>query len=73
MARSPLSTPRVHVVLIPGFAGFEALGQVEYYAGVTPQFRDWQKANQTVDVAVHYFDNFPTAAVATRGSACGTT
>lgn len=30
-ARSP-STKRFHVVLIPGFAGFDALGQLEYYA-----------------------------------------
>src|ERR1017187_7234056 len=36
------SPPRHHIVLVPGFAGFDALGQLEYYAGVTPQFRDWQ-------------------------------
>ena len=27
---------RLHVVLVPGFAGFDALGQLEYGAGVTP-------------------------------------
>jgi hypothetical protein len=27
---------RMHVILIPGFAGFDVLGQLEYYAGVTP-------------------------------------
>ena len=62
-ARSP-STKRFHVVLIPGFAGFDALGQLEYYGGVTPLFQHWQARNQVL----HYFDNFPTAAVATRAA-----
>jgi hypothetical protein len=58
---------RVHMVLIPGFAGFDALGQLEYYAGVTPLFRAWrQKHKDRATAALHYFDNFPTAAVATR-------
>jgi triacylglycerol lipase len=58
---------RMHVVLIPGFAGFDALGQLEYYAGVTPLFRSWQEKHKDRSTAVlHYFDNFPTAAVATR-------
>ena len=65
--RSPHA--RVHIVLVPGFAGFDALGQLEYYAGVTPQFADWKKASQRREHAVlHYFDNFPTAAVATRAT-----
>lgn len=53
---------RHHVVLIPGFAGFDALGQLEYYAGVTQVFGDRGGA------VLHYFDNFPTAAVATRAA-----
>ena len=58
---------RIHVILITGFAGFDALGQLEYYAGVTPLFRNWQKKHKDRPTAVlHYFDNFPTAAVATR-------
>ena len=58
---------RIHVVLIPGFAGFDALGQLEYYAGVTPLFRKWQEQHRDRATAVlHYFDNFPTAAVVTR-------
>ena len=65
--RSPHA--RVHLVLVPGFAGFDALGQLEYYAGVTPQFADWKTAGQHREHAVlHYFDNFPTAAVATRAT-----
>ena len=60
------SPPRHHIVLVPGFAGFDALGQLEYYAGVTPQFRDWQARAGHADTVLHYFDNFPTAAVATR-------
>jgi len=61
---------RVHVVLVPGFAGFDALGQVEYYAGVTPQFQAWKEtgAKRRERVVLHYFDNFPTAAVRTRAA-----
>jgi hypothetical protein len=61
---------RVHVVLIPGFAGFDALGQIEYYAGLTPQFAAWKKtgSQRREHAVLHYFDNFPTAAVATRAA-----
>jgi hypothetical protein len=66
----PRNRSRVHIVLIPGFAGFDALGQLEYYAGVTPQFQRWQQlpGNSRDDVVLHYFDNFPTAAVRTRAA-----
>ena len=57
---------RFHIVLIPGFGGFDALGQVEYYAGVTPVFQKWQAGKPAV--VLHYFDNFPTAAVVTRAT-----
>jgi len=64
-----VSVERVHVVLVPGFAGFDALGQLEYYAGITPLFREWQKHREDGPrVVLHYFDNFPTAAVATRAA-----
>ena len=56
---------RFHVVLIPGFGGFDALGQVEYYAGVTRLFQAWKDERPVV---LHYFDNFPTAAVVTRAT-----
>ncbi len=59
---------RFHIVLIPGFGGFDALGQVEYYAGVTPVFQEWKARRRRSDVVLHYFDNFPTAAVVTRAS-----
>jgi hypothetical protein len=62
--RSPAS--RTHVVLVPGFVGFDALGQLEYYAGVTGEFNEWRRATGTSDVALHYFDNFPTASVELR-------
>jgi triacylglycerol esterase/lipase EstA (alpha/beta hydrolase family) len=51
-------------VLVPGFGAFDALG-LEYYAGVTSLFRRWVTANRALQV-LHYFDNFPTAAVVTR-------
>ena len=54
---------RYHIVLVPGFAGFDALGQVEYYAGVTSLFQTWSDSAPAV---LHYFDNLPTAAVRTR-------
>jgi len=60
---------RTHIVLIPGFGGFDALGQLEYYAGVTPIFRAWragQSRRIAENVALHYFDNLPTAGVKTR-------
>jgi triacylglycerol lipase len=57
---------RFHIVLIPGFGGFDALGQLEYYAGATPVFQEWKAGNP--DVQLHYFDNFPTAAVVTRAT-----
>ena len=53
---------RTHIVLIPGFAGFDALGQLEYYGGLTELFNDLRADNEVL----HYFDNFPTAAVVTR-------
>ena len=59
-----MSDSRCHIVLVPGFAGFDMLGQLEYYANVTPQFRKWQAGHR--DAVLHYFDNFPTATVATR-------
>jgi triacylglycerol lipase len=58
---------RCHVVLVPGFGGFDALGQVEYYSGVTPLFRHWKRQNP-LPVVLHYFDNLPTAAVTTRAT-----
>jgi triacylglycerol lipase len=59
---------RVHVVLVPGFSAFDALGQLEYYAGVTRQYRLWRKANPQPPLVLHYFDNLPTANVATRAA-----
>jgi hypothetical protein len=57
----------VHIVLVPGFGAFDALGQVEYYAGVTPLFRNWKRRTD-FPVTLHYFDNLPSAAVTTRAS-----
>ncbi|KAJ9115442.1 hypothetical protein QFC22_005200 [Naganishia vaughanmartiniae] len=61
-------SPRHHIVLVPGFGGFDALGQLQYYAGVSEQFHNWQQSrpNGQPPVDLHYFDNLPTASVATR-------
>ena len=59
------SRDRVHIVLVPGFGGFDALGKIEYYAGITGIFQKWDPRSRTV---LHYFDNLPTAAVVTRAT-----
>ena len=56
------SNVRHHIVLVPGFVGFDALGQIHYYAGVTDVFRTCSRGA----AALHYFDNVPTASVALR-------
>ncbi len=67
MVTKASSRKRSHVVLIPGFAGFDALGQLEYYANVTPLFREWAaKEGNAAHPVLHYFENLPTAGVATR-------
>ncbi len=59
------SWKRFHIVLIPGFGGFDALGQVEYYSGITRVFQTWKADTPAV---LHYFDNLPSAAVVTRAA-----
>jgi hypothetical protein len=61
-AASALPAKRLHIVLIPGFAGFDALGQLQYYGRITPLFQVQRAGNEVL----HYFDNLPTAAVVTR-------
>jgi pimeloyl-ACP methyl ester carboxylesterase len=67
MANRNESAPRkrFHIVLVPGFGGFDALGKIEYYAGVTRIFQQWNTGKPAV---LHYFDNLPTAAVVTRAA-----
>ncbi len=57
----PTQAKRAHVVLVPGCGGFDALGQLEYYSGLTPLFQRLQAGN----AVLHYFDNFSTVAVST--------
>jgi triacylglycerol lipase len=61
---------RHHLVLVPGFVGFDGLGQLDYYAGVTKVFAGWNgpDGRQSRDVSIHYFDNFPTASVQLRAN-----
>jgi triacylglycerol lipase len=63
------SLPRLHVVLVPGFGGFDALGQIEYYPGTSKVAEDWRSRvdpETRSRVVLHYFDNLPTAGVRTR-------
>lgn len=57
---------RAHIVLVPGFAGFDALGQIQYYAGTTDVFREWLDTSTPQNAVLHYFDNLPSGKVKTR-------
>lgn len=61
---------RIHLVLVPGFGGFDVLGGLEYYAGTTQRFQRWLEGVGAVGPAssLHYFGNFPTAGVKTRAA-----
>jgi hypothetical protein len=48
-----------HLVLVPGFGGFDVLGSLQYYHGVT-------EVLASSSLALHYFPNLPTASVRTR-------
>ncbi|HEX5660154.1 MAG TPA: hypothetical protein VFX59_23325 [Polyangiales bacterium] len=61
-------TGRKHLVLVPGFVGSDALGQLRYYAGVAQAFQAWRKQAGAEHATLHYFDNFPTASVAQRAA-----
>ncbi len=61
------SSNHVHIILVPGFGAFDALGRVEYYSGITGLFHDWKLQND-LPLTLHYFDNLPTAAVSTRAT-----
>ena len=54
----------VHVILVPGFGAFDALGQVEYYSGITSVYNNWNRNH--LPVTLHDFRNLPSAAVSTR-------
>jgi len=62
---------RGHLVLVPGFAGFDALGQLHYYAGVVSCFQAWNgwddPNKRQRSLTLQFFDNFPTGGVALRG------
>ncbi len=61
--------PPLHLVLVPGFGGFDALGQVEYYAGTTQVFQAWLREHSPERrISLHYFGGLPTAGVRTRAT-----
>jgi hypothetical protein len=69
MSTTQLTSGRTHIILVPGFGGFDALGQIRYYAGLTPLFLAWhQGLPDSTQAVLHYFDNLPTAAVVTRAA-----
>jgi hypothetical protein len=57
--------------MVPGFGGFDALGQIFYYAGVSFSFERWRERRSqhglpSAHIALHYFENLPTAGVRSR-------
>ena len=70
VADSVASPGRVHIVLVPGFGAFDALGQIEYYAGTTDRYQRWLNngGSRHRAVVLEYFDNLPTAGVSTRAA-----
>lgn len=72
MVYSSNTAGRVHIVLVPGFAGFDALGQVHYYAGTSATYQEWLRAQPVHGCGrrsvLHYFDSLPSGAVATRAA-----
>ena len=64
----PAADARCHIVLVPGFGGFDALGRVQYYADITRLFQQWKRRYGPLPAVLHYFDNLPTAAVVTRAT-----
>lgn len=68
-------TRRTHLVLVPGFGGFDALGQIFYYAGVSFSAERWRRDPTKVGrppLSLHYFEGLPTAGVRTRAMALRT-
>ncbi|WP_437279942.1 hypothetical protein WME90_05120 [Sorangium sp. So ce375] len=61
-----MSQSRSHLVLVPGFAGFDILGSVSYYYGVTEVLRKAAAGAYRAPLSVHCFANVPTASVDTR-------
>ncbi|MFP2960603.1 esterase/lipase family protein [Myxococcus sp. 1LA] len=53
-----------HLVLVPGFGGFDALGSLRYYHCVTEVLQ-----TRNGGCPIHYFPNLPTASVQTRAQA----
>jgi triacylglycerol lipase len=65
------SAARLHIVFVPGFGGFDALGQIEYYPGTAKVAEEWRAKGDVAKrgrVVLHYFDNLPTAGVRTRAN-----
>jgi len=68
-ARPVSSSARLHVVFVPGFGGFDALGRIDYYPGTIKVAEAWRgkaEPEKRARVVLHYFDNLPTAGVRTR-------
>ena len=62
-------TRQQHVVLVPGFVGFDALGQVNYYSGVTELFHRGPKLPSSGSLWLHYSILYAASASSARALA----
>ena len=58
---------RHHVVLVPGFFGFSALGRLEYFRGVRPVLEEWFRSHGHV-VTLHQVPTLPSASLRQRAA-----
>lgn len=57
---------RDHIILVPGFGGFDSLGPLHYYSGATACLRASSAAAPDGELTVHVFGDLPTASVDAR-------
>lgn len=59
--------PRHHVVLVPGFFGFESLGNLRYFAGVADTLTTSLRS-RGIDAEIHELSTLPTASIRHRAA-----
>ncbi|WP_437591097.1 hypothetical protein [Sorangium sp. So ce1000] len=64
-----MNPSRSHLILVPGFGGFDILGSIVYYSGVTEILRKTDTGPYQGPLSVQCFPNLPTASVDTRAHA----
>ena len=60
------------MIMVPGFGGFDILGNLKYYEGVLEILLDQGRWKPKRPLCLHFFPNLPAAGVATRARSLGT-